>query len=82
MTGDWMPIESAPRGTLVLVYDSVRGRCIAFNDEGVWALATERDVSGKPRLDLIDDGTFDHGWLCLDNPTHWQPLPPPPGTKS
>lgn len=73
----WRPIETAPRdGTPILVSNRVRG--------GVWiARYEERYASGLNR---------ENPWFCLmlnlwwhrdqyasTLPTHWMPLPSPPG---
>lgn len=63
----WMPIESAPKD----------GRCLVAieTDDGYTFGVLGRDKSGN----WIHEGepTFCKSYYF--NPTHWQPLPPPPG---
>lgn len=69
---DWQPIQTAPKdGTPILLgWNNVAGRDVAIGQfgsaaefEGVWGFI---------------DAVFD--FVPLDpQPTHWVPLPPPPG---
>ncbi len=69
----WQPIETAPRdGTRILATDGVEVSTTHWED--CWACHAE--IAHGPG----DDG----GWTIYDhheewNPTHWMPLPPPPG---
>ena len=65
----WRPIASAPHdGTEVLVF--VDGHiAVAIWNEGHW----QATVAGKP----VPSGA---GKLDLGTPSHWRPLPPPPGS--
>lgn len=71
----WMPIESAPKdGHDILLsglYTPFQSSC---QFAGVFIGAWDVDVEGWMVL-----GHDDAGQLIYANPTHWQPLPPPPG---
>ena len=73
----WLPIESAPRdGSRVLLYCAWNGVV-----RGKW----ESDKYGKPpRPYWTNDCEYTFGKLATrkDQPTHWQPLPPPPALGS
>jgi hypothetical protein len=65
----WRPITSAPRdGIEVLVF--VDGHVVVATwSDGRWrATVAGKRVAG-------DQGNFD-----LGTPTHWRPVPPPPGS--
>lgn len=64
---EWQPIKTAPRdGTVLLGWDgSNLATCYYFFDLNAWYL----EVTGA----YADDGFW--------QPTHWQPLPPPPTAK-
>jgi hypothetical protein len=65
---EWRPIETAPRdGTEVLLYTT------AFNGE--WIVVQGAYFSSPKQ---IDDG-WETAFGFHGEPTHWQPLPPPPG---
>lgn len=67
---EWQPIETAPKGKMVLVYeDEYQEYYVAENIKGVWQYAS---TSIWPR------GTFKQNidFVCM--PTHWMPLPEPP----
>lgn len=71
-TNGWQPIETAPKdGTHILVYGDYYGgsrRYVAF-----WEVAA--DIYG----DQWSCGAPDEqGFYDYAEPTHWQPLPPPP----
>lgn len=70
---DWRPIEMAPRdGTDVLLSG------FAFDDptRGHWqAVGSFSSKTGKWHQEDPEDADPD---LYLYDPTHWQPLPPPP----
>ena len=65
----WRPIKSAPHdGTEVLVF--VDGHvAVAAWTEGQWQAV----VAGKRIIEA-------QGGLDLGTPTHWRPVPPPPGS--
>lgn len=78
----WMPISTAPGdGTEILLSN---GEVVA---QGNWLHAEpyikeRRDIDGR----YVDQDEFDgyDGWIdqtggMQPDPTHWQPLPPPPG---
>jgi hypothetical protein len=62
MTGEWRPIETAPKdGIDILVSDGER-ISVAYYDRYWWITSWTVEIL-----------TFD--------PTHWMPLPPPPGDE-
>ena len=78
----WLPIETAPKdGTEILLSN---GETVA---QGNWLHAEPyireyRDIDGR----YVDQDEFDgyDGWIdqtggMQPDPTHWMPLPPPPG---
>lgn len=62
----WQPIDSAPKNTEILVYTKPWGTIIAsFSEEfGEWLSRMQMPVSIRDDQEL---------------PTHWRPLPDPPG---
>ncbi len=80
MADGWMPIESAPKdGTRILLWPHMLAAHWEFGDEA-WLimhvhLNEDRTISDGPGAELF---------YCLYanahgvEPTHWQPLPPPP----
>jgi hypothetical protein len=60
---EWMPIESAPKLTRVLLWDGT------WVSAGAW---TDYDCMGwvMDCYDFMHDGS--------SSPTHWMPLPEPP----
>ena len=65
----WRPIASAPQdGTEVLIFVSGHA-VVAIWDQGRWRAV----VAGK-RISEEQTG------LDLGSPTHWRPVPPPPGS--
>lgn len=84
MNMEWQPIETAPRdGTTVLVY--VPG-------ESLFPTAARYDTPERFEADYGDRDYMEEGWRwslgypCdfheeVLQPTHWMPLPPPPGEK-
>lgn len=81
----WRPIDSAPRdATAVLVMSddwpgTPSGRAEECNGHNTYVAqwwADERDGAGAwiCYMDAIRDPE------CPIEPTHWQPLPPPPGS--
>lgn len=72
----WQPIETAPKdGTPILVWDESMGYYNAHShgqDDRRYAIGYWRTKSGK-------------GWgnrnTSRPEPTHWQPLPDPPGEE-
>jgi hypothetical protein len=75
MMSEWQSIESAPKdGTGVTLID------MSSNDptpgagywrDGVWSAISPRDDPTNELIHVIV-------WV---NPTHWQPLPPPPSEE-
>jgi hypothetical protein len=61
----WRPIESAPKDGPVLIAEGNGAMCVAVWDRG----DDEWMAWGA------GDGTLH----CIVYPTHWRPLPPPPG---
>ena len=87
MTDDngWMPIDTAPKdGTTLLVHSSHApglpgGRTTECSDintvVAAWWGDSGDDGEWVCYMDLPSDPR------CPFNPTHWQPLPPPPKTE-
>lgn len=74
---EWRPIETAPKdGTPVLLY--VKEYSSTVTIEGWW----QGGLDGNWACVWLDV----HGCGCCSgsdpNPTHWMPLPPPPGDPS
>lgn len=74
--GGWLPIETAP----------IRGRFLVFGGEWVAesdspdrprqpAEITLVNRCGRPKFYVAD---AEEMWPCIEYPTHWRPLPPPP----
>ena len=61
----WRPIETAPKdGTYVLVFSNEDGVDKAYCDEGFWFRMATAEYGNE--------------FWEIENPTHWQRLPPPP----
>ena len=84
---NWLPIESCPATGFFLVYEDGAIRTM-FRIDGVWkspayaALVSESwpddAVVGNDAKRLLPPGyRLAVREICID-PTHWQPLPPPP----
>lgn len=80
----WQPIETAPKdGTGILLSN---GKDVA---EGHWyfeegGTTEHRDMDGRYIGQTESEGYA--GWLDWDggmqpDPTHWMPMPPPPGVN-
>ena len=80
----WQPIETAPKGRIVLVHYKNR----LGNGRTMRARYYPEDTLES---DTTESGWADEGWyeeseayeymMPLDgDPTHWMPLPPPPGS--
>ncbi len=67
MKDNWQTIDNAPRGNVI-----EHGPRILLGWAGRQDVAIARCEGGVWR-----DG---YGGACID-PTHWQPLPPPPGDE-
>jgi hypothetical protein len=73
-TEAWRPIESAPRGRFVLLAVPASGGCGAFVAMAKW--------QGRGWYGVDDEGlTFNPILASSLQPTHWMPLPPPPGQE-
>jgi hypothetical protein len=64
----WHPIETAPRGTPILVTD---GETIVVCERG--------ECAGKDWMDSVGFGGYEWDWYIeWDRLTHWMPLPDQP----
>ena len=72
---DWQPIETAPKdGTHFIGWDGKRPfRCSAGKH---YVLYPHQD--GGPTYRDVWNGHY-YDSIMPENPTHWQPLPPPSG---
>jgi len=81
MTSEWQPIETAPKdGTWIIVFGGITG-----DDE------EDRSFAVAQWSNLLNGGTTDPRWMFAwydggyygqyYDPTHWMPLPPPPGDE-
>lgn len=80
--GDWKPIETAPKGRVVLVaYQNTLGnwrtvRACYYPPE---TLDNESEESGwAPEGWYEEYEAYEHIYRTAEEPTHWQPLPQPP----
>jgi hypothetical protein len=74
LLGAWRPIEGAPRDRFVLLAVPASGGCGAFVAMAKW--------QGRGWYGVDDEGlTFNPILASGLQPTHWQPLPPPPGQE-
>ena len=73
----WMPIESAPRDNREILLSNG-----ADVSSGAWFEAGREthDSDGAPNDDHHEAQFLDWGGGMLPEPTHWMPLPPPPGS--
>lgn len=60
---EWMPIESAPKDQTILLYGAKRLEICVGMNHS--------------RDGWVTDTTSE--WASMYPPTHWMPLPPPPG---
>jgi hypothetical protein len=78
MTGNWQPIETAPKTDSdgysidILVTDGQDVDVAFYDAEGIWRCGHPRKPGWASRTD--HDG-YEHAAL---EPTHWMPLPEPP----
>lgn len=75
---DWQPIETAPRdGAVVLLKAVWNGEDLMPPIRGKWS--TDKTRGGGPGM--VRDGWIGENgnpFAVSYDPTHWQPLPPPP----
>lgn len=76
----WQPIETAPKDRTILLYwpERTLGSVLyhQMTSTGIW----ERDQHSKNRRPFWFTANLPHyNTLRLHRPTHWMPLPPPPG---
>lgn len=72
----WQPIETAPRdGTEVLVWCSRNNEMYVC----VYYKKADDDKAPSPWLYAVSDYYQTDPYHVVSNPTHWMPLPPPPG---
>lgn len=64
----WMPIETAPKDSNVLLTDGVNV------SEGGWVSDVDQGAEWEGQLGMADWWSVSLAW----KPTHWQPLPAPP----
>jgi hypothetical protein len=79
----WQPIETAPRdGTTIDVWSSSNGRTpdVSWGDYWIPYWPGD-DRSGKRHVGWRYRSHDDHDYYSAGEPTHWQPLQPPPGDK-
>lgn len=77
---DWRPIESAPTGQALLVFGLDRRGvnsilAVAKNTTGIAPFG-----NSFSRWDVVGAEEWGQEELACD-PTHWRPLPSPPGRK-
>lgn len=70
--GEWQPIASAPKGVPVLIY----GRGMTGLPEIGVAWQEQFHWQTTPSWEPV--GVSGYEWDFYIEPTHWQPLPPPP----
>lgn len=87
---EWKPIESAPKdGTRVLLYARDCGSQSECDVQIGYYLGMtygQLFVNGEEWTGWLSVSTYDNGYGDSDNehlsPTHWQSLPPPPGSET
>ena len=86
--GGWMPIETAPKHTEVMVYREDAGVMLATLTtcaEGGWLTDREQCELDEATLWQEDWWWFGPRGMCrmegAEVPTHWQHLPSPPGQR-
>jgi hypothetical protein len=85
----WQPIETAPKdGTEILGFRDDAGLMLVRYT----SMTSMTEFMTEKELEPYDEETiFQEDWFCADflhgdrlegdlAPTHWMPLPPPPGT--
>jgi hypothetical protein len=74
----WQPIETAPRdGAVVLACEIDRGKRVVYSakhEQSYW----DKECGIPARWHLSDLVWHDESDEC--DPTHWMPLPAPPGS--
>lgn len=74
-TAEWLPIETAPKnGARVLIFRKSHVAIGQFNDDKY----LKRPV---PFWDGTDAAIWGKAWAKSNAPTHWMPLPSPPGAE-
>jgi hypothetical protein len=69
---NWQPIETAPKGELVIVADGAM-IAVAVLHLGTWHF-WEGGIDDEENANM-------NSWLPNYGPTHWMPLPAPPEVK-
>ena len=76
----WQTIDSAPKDGTIILLGGGRVFCeqrdCHIHSPQVAAWVTDGTVSAW----LIAGTESGYIWIMYDEPTHWQPLPPPPET--
>jgi hypothetical protein len=81
--GQWLPIESAPKNTGVLVFQGGSQHCAWLQDDASDEFWEEGDEpTGLNGLWCVTDNKLGPFALRGGQPTHWTPLPPPPTKDS
>ena len=78
MTSEWKPIETAPKdGTFIIGVREFWRPCVMHYEtyEGVFRWGPDPET-------FMEEDHFLEYWLNTEYaPTHWMPLPPPPGDE-
>lgn len=69
----WLPIETAPKdGTRVILWDGEEVRTGGCRWESWY----------NEWVEAVVPVGYENGVSAVDNPTHWMPLPEPPGNAA
>ena len=73
---EWRPIETAPKGELILVADgsTLAPATFCFDLWYFWEGGLQLD-------DNLEQSGIMNNWIKGFGPTHWMPLPAPPSAK-